>query len=133
MRNDKGIWMVLVASLAASAPAHPTHAQSHEHHDGFSMFDTRQIDELMTEYGRVDILWLDGGWVRIMTDEEIRERRNRPDYYSMRLQSQDIDMARLVREAREAQPGLIVVDRAVPGPGAGAGPKPTSEAGPNLA
>jgi len=33
-----------------------------------------------------------------------------------RVQSQDIDMPRLVPEARALQPGLIVVDRAVPGP-----------------
>jgi alpha-L-fucosidase len=32
------------------------------------------------------------------------------------VQSQDIDMPRLVAEARAKQPGLIVVDRAVPGP-----------------
>ena len=51
-----------------------------------------------------------------MTDPEIRERMNRPDYKFMRLQSQDIDMPRLVADARARQPGLIVVDRAVPGP-----------------
>jgi alpha-L-fucosidase len=75
-----------------------------------------QIDELMSNYGPVNILWLDGGWVRTLTDEEIRERMNRPDYRFMRLQSQDIDMPRLVENARAKQPGLIVVDRAVPGP-----------------
>ena len=82
----------------------------------FVDFTHKQIDELMTGYGRVDILWLDGGWVRTMTDAEIRERMNRPDYKFMHLQSQDIDMPRLVKEARAHQPGLIVVDRAVPGP-----------------
>jgi alpha-L-fucosidase len=30
----------------------------------FKDFTYRQIEELMTEYGSVDILWLDGGWVR---------------------------------------------------------------------
>jgi alpha-L-fucosidase len=82
----------------------------------FVEFTHKQINELMTGYGRIDILWLDGGWVRTMTDEEIRERMNRPDYHFQRLQSQDIDMPRLVAEARAHQPGLIVVDRAVPGP-----------------
>jgi alpha-L-fucosidase len=82
----------------------------------FVDFTHGQIDELMSNYGRVDILWLDGGWVRTMSDAEIRERMNRPGYRFMRLQSQDIDMPRLVAEARARQPGLIVVDRAVPGP-----------------
>ncbi|MBE0592159.1 MAG: alpha-L-fucosidase, partial [Gemmatimonadales bacterium] len=82
----------------------------------FVEFTHGQIDELMSGYGPVDILWLDGGWVQVMTDAEIRERMNRPAYRFMRLQSQDIDMPRLVAEARAKQPGLIVVDRAVPGP-----------------
>lgn len=82
----------------------------------FVDFTHGQIDELMTGYGKIDILWLDGGWVRPMTHEEIQARINRPDYKFLRLQSQDIDMPRLVADAREKQPGLIVVDRAVPGP-----------------
>ena len=82
----------------------------------FVEFTHAQVQELMTEYGSVDILWLDGGWVQTMSDEEIRERMNRPDYDFMRLQSQDIDMPRMVAEARALQPGLIVVDRAVEGP-----------------
>jgi len=58
----------------------------------FVEFTHAQIQELMTDYGRVDILWLDGGWVRTLTDAEIRDRMNRPDYRFLRLQSQDIDM-----------------------------------------
>jgi len=82
----------------------------------FVEFTHNQIDELMTRYGRIDILWLDGGWVRPLTREEIQARINRPDYKFGRIQSQDIDMPRLVANARQKQPGLIVVDRAVPGP-----------------
>ncbi|MGD8700022.1 MAG: alpha-L-fucosidase [Gemmatimonadales bacterium] len=82
----------------------------------FVEFTHNQIDELMTGYGRIDILWLDGGWVRPLTQEEIQARINRPDYKFGRIQSQDIDMPRLVANARQKQPGLIVVDRAVPGP-----------------
>jgi alpha-L-fucosidase len=82
----------------------------------FVEFTHGQIDELATDYGPLDILWLDGGWVRTLTREEIREYINRPDYKFMRIQSQDIDMPRLVANARAKQPGLIVVDRAVPGP-----------------
>ena len=81
----------------------------------FVAFTQAQIDELMSDYGPVDILWLDGGWVRTLTDAEIRDRMNRPDYKFLRLQSQDIDMPGLVARARAKQPGLIVVDRAVPG------------------
>jgi len=74
-----------------------------------------QIDELMSNYGKMDILWLDGGWVAPMTDEEIREAVNSSGYKYQRYQNQDINMAELARKAREKQPGLIVVDRAVPG------------------
>ena len=82
----------------------------------FVAFTHAQIGELMSNFGRVDILWLDGGWVRVRTDAEIRDEMNRPDYRFMHYQSQDIDMPRLVAEARARQPGLIVVDRDVPGP-----------------
>ncbi len=54
--------------------------------------------------------------MRTLTDSEIRTTINRPDYGFMHIQSQDIDMPRLIAEARAKQPGLIVVDRAVPGP-----------------
>jgi len=63
----------------------------------------------------MDILWLDGGWVRTLTDAEISKYINAPDYKFMHIQSQDIRMDELVQKAREKQPGLIVVDRAVPG------------------
>jgi alpha-L-fucosidase len=75
-----------------------------------------QIDELMSDYGPVDILWLDGGWVRRLTPDEVRAYMDRPDNSQLRVQNQDIDMPRLVANARKRQPGLIVVDRAVPGP-----------------
>ncbi len=82
----------------------------------FVDFTHAQIRELMSNYGQVDILWLDGGWVRIRPDSEIRAEVNAPDYKFMHYQSQDIDMPGLVAEARTLQPGLIVVDRDVPGP-----------------
>jgi alpha-L-fucosidase len=82
----------------------------------FVEFTHGQIDELMTGYGRVDILWLDGGWVRPLSREQILRRILSPEYKFTRVQSQDIDMATLVANARKKQPGLIVVDRAVPGP-----------------
>ena len=84
----------------------------------FVEFTHNQIDELMSDYGKVDILWLDGGWVRTKTKDEIaaelaEEYEN--SRWARNPQSQDIDMAGLVKKARAKQPGLIVVDRAVPG------------------
>jgi alpha-L-fucosidase len=85
----------------------------------FVDYTHNQINELMSDYGKVDILWLDGGWVRKKTDEEVKnELSDTTDgsRYLRNPQSQDIDMPRLVKEARSKQPGVIVVDRAVPGP-----------------
>lgn len=61
----------------------------------FKKYTAAQINELMSNYGRIDILWCDGGWVR------------KP--------KQDIDMDALADMARSKQPGIIVVDRTVPG------------------
>ncbi len=84
----------------------------------FVDFTHKQIDELLTDYGKVDILWLDGGWVRTKTDEEIKNELLEiydNSRYMRNPQSQDINMPLLVKNARVKQPGLIVVDRAVPG------------------
>lgn len=61
----------------------------------YQQFTANQIDELMSDYGNVDILWLDGGWVR--------------------APHQDIKLDEIVDNARKKQPGLIVADRTVPG------------------
>jgi len=74
-----------------------------------------QIEELMTGYGPIDLLWLDGGWVQPMTREEVMKYIVSPDYKFSHIQSQDINLAELARKARQHQPGLIVVDRAVYG------------------
>jgi alpha-L-fucosidase len=70
----------------------------------FKDYTYNQIQELMTGYGHMDILWLDGGWVRPSLPSE-KKRFN-----------QDIDMDKIAAMARSHQPGLIVVDRAVGGP-----------------
>lgn len=77
----------------------------------FQDFTYNQIEELMTGYGKVDILWLDGGWVRTKgtTDTSIDWQRNLPE-------EQDVDMARIAKMCRQKQPGIIMVDRWVPGP-----------------
>jgi alpha-L-fucosidase len=61
----------------------------------FVEFTHSQIQELMTGYGPIDILWLDAGQVR--------------------PPQQSIQMDRLVAMARQHQPRLIVVDRTVGG------------------
>lgn len=90
-----------------------------EQWDKFVDYTHRQVNELLTDYGKIDILWLDGGWVRPKTDDEVRETLldvSEDSRWARNPQSQDVRMGDLVREAREQQPELIVVDRAVPGP-----------------
>ncbi len=84
----------------------------------FVDYTYNQIDELMSDYGKIDILWLDGGWVRKKTDAEVKQEYD--ELYEntrwVRLpQSQDINMPALVKQVRNKQPNTIVVDRAVPG------------------
>ncbi|MDR3234357.1 MAG: alpha-L-fucosidase [Planctomycetaceae bacterium] len=58
----------------------------------FKEYTYNQIEELTNgDYGKIDILWLDGGWVR------------------------DVNMPKIAGMARKNQPGLLVVDRAAPG------------------
>jgi alpha-L-fucosidase len=83
--------------------------------ENYVQFTQNQIMELMTGYGPMDILWLDGGWVQPLTDAQITRYINDPGYKFQHYQSQDIRMDELVQKARAKQPGLIVVDRAVPG------------------
>ncbi len=82
-----------------------------ERWERFKAFTYRQLEELMTGYGRIDILWLDGGWVRPI---ETLTEESRP-WAGPVPQDQDIDMPRIAAMARSHQPGLIVVDRTVHG------------------
>ncbi len=78
----------------------------------FKDFTYVQIEELISRYGKVDILWLDGAWVRPFENmpKEFESWAKKNNY------NQDIDMARIAQMARRHQPGLIVVDRWVSGP-----------------
>ncbi|WP_153800499.1 alpha-L-fucosidase [Foetidibacter luteolus] len=78
--------------------------------NSFKQFTYNQIKELMTGYGSMDILWLDGGWVRPYSsiDTSVEWQRTIP-------YNQDIDMANIAGMARSYQPGLLVVDRTVSG------------------
>lgn len=61
----------------------------------FKDFVYNQINEVTSRYGHIDILWLDGGWVR--------------------APQEDVDMDRIAKMARQNQPNLIIVDRTVQG------------------
>jgi alpha-L-fucosidase len=58
----------------------------------FVKYTHEQIRELMSNYGKIDILWLDAGWV---------------------AEKEDIRMPELVEMARALQPGLLVANRTV--------------------
>jgi alpha-L-fucosidase len=78
----------------------------------FKDFTHNQIGELMRNYGKVDILWLDGGWVRpreTVNAEVLSWGARIPEW------SQDIEMPKIAAMARQAQPGILVVDRTVHG------------------
>lgn len=76
----------------------------------FKDFTYNQIEELMTNFGKVDILWLDGGWVRPLASVDTTV-----DWQRTIKTEQDIDMPRIASMARKHQPGILVVDRTVPG------------------
>ncbi len=77
---------------------HPDHSVNYDPREypekwaKFKEFTYNQIQELVTNYGPVDILWLDGAQV-------------------LPVFNQDIDMEQIVKMARKSQPGMIVVDR----------------------
>ncbi|UII25432.1 alpha-L-fucosidase [Fulvivirga maritima] len=76
--------------------AHP------ERWNKYKQFAYNQVEELTSDYGSIDILWLDGGWVR--------------PGRMVRNGEQSIDLPKIAAMARENQPGMLVVDRTVHGP-----------------
>jgi alpha-L-fucosidase len=84
-----------------------------ERWNNFKSFTYNQISELLHDYGRIDILWLDGGWVRpreTVNEEVLSWGAPIPDW------DQQVDIPKIATMAREAQPGLLIVDRTVHGP-----------------
>ncbi|MFZ4741675.1 MAG: alpha-L-fucosidase [Bacteroidales bacterium] len=75
----------------------------------FQDFTYNQIQELTTNYGKIDIIWLDGGWVRSL-DEQTDESRS---WLKHKAINQDINMPAIAAMARKNQPGILVVDRSV--------------------
>lgn len=77
-------------------PTYDTKAQP-EKWARFRRFTRNQILELVRDYGPIDALWLDGGWLQ-------------PD------SAWDVGIGAIVDEARKIQPNLISVDRGAYGP-----------------
>lgn len=74
-------------------------------------FTHNQVNELTHNYGDIDILWLDGGWVRpdwSVNDESL-------PWLGCYQRIQDVDMRKLAKIARSNNPDLIIVDRSVGG------------------
>ncbi|MGN0299429.1 MAG: alpha-L-fucosidase [Lachnospiraceae bacterium] len=63
----------------------------------FVQFTQNQVKELTTNYGKIDILWFDAGWVC--------ERRG-----------QDIRLGEMIEEIRKYQPWVLSADRTIGGP-----------------
>jgi alpha-L-fucosidase len=81
-----------------AAHRNPTYstAEHPEIWEKFVEFTHNQIMELMENYGRIDILWLDGGQVNPNNNQDIR-------------------LSEVVARARKIQPWLITADRTVGG------------------
>ncbi|QGG58251.1 alpha-L-fucosidase [Paenibacillus sp. B01] len=63
----------------------------------FVSYTHEQLDELLTHYGRIDMLWLDAGWVGPRSGQDIR-------------------LGEAVERARLRQPWLLSADRTIGGP-----------------
>ena len=87
----------------------------------YTEFTHNQILELLTDYGSIDILWLDGGWVGKKSEKQLnlfyksKKTESPTGFIKNKMVNQDIKIDDLVVKARKKQPGLIVVDRAVHG------------------
>ena len=95
--NCPWYWAEGMDQPVASTPC-PTYntAEHPEIWEKFKEFTHNQILELVEGYGKIDILWLDGGQVK-------------PS------RGQDIQLSELVAKARAIQPWLITADRTVGG------------------
>ncbi len=96
-----------------ATPTRNNNYDVHKHPDmwkRFVEFTHRQIGEITSQYGRIDLLWLDAGWVNAQSHPDAKA-------YGMAVPwPQDIDMPRLAATARRNQPGIILVNRADGGP-----------------
>ncbi|MFA5420311.1 MAG: alpha-L-fucosidase [Bacteroidales bacterium] len=77
----------------------------------FQSFTYNQLEELMSDYGKVDILWLDGGWVRPAGSLTVETT----PWLGKNQWVQDVDIPAIATMARSKQPGLLIVDRTIHG------------------
>ena len=63
----------------------------------FCAFTQNQIRELAANYGKLDIMWFDAGWVCPQAGQDIR-------------------LGEVIEEIRRWQPGMLCADRTVGGP-----------------
>jgi alpha-L-fucosidase len=83
-----------------------------ERWQAFQNYTANQIAELTSNYGKVDMLWLDGGWVRpreTVNAEVLSWGCTIPAW------SQDIHVDQLASIARKYNPACLIVDRTVHG------------------
>ncbi len=117
--NSKYYWDPYFPPLDRNVNYDP--AEYPEKWNKYIEFTHNQILELMSDYGKMDILWLDGGWVEKNSKEAITNWYTRQvadsksGFLKHKIVNQDIKMDELVTKVRDKQPGLIVVDRAVHG------------------
>lgn len=78
----------------------------------FQEFTFNQLSELMNNYGKIDVLWFDGGWVRPLE----KPRKAEEGLAAFPKFSQDVNMSRIAEMARKAQPDVLIADRTVHGP-----------------
>ncbi|UZD23200.1 alpha-L-fucosidase [Algoriphagus halophytocola] len=79
----------------------------------YVQFTHNQLDEITSNYGEIDILWLDGGWVRPLStvnEEVLSWGAPIPEF------SQEINMPKVAEMVRNNQEGMLIVDRTVHGP-----------------
>ncbi|MCL1676423.1 alpha-L-fucosidase [Elizabethkingia meningoseptica] len=79
-----------------------------ERWNAFKKYTYNQLEELATQYGKLDLFWLDGGWVRPSDPEKYKDDKSYKG-------SQDIDMDKIAAMLRGHQKDLIIVDRSVHG------------------
>lgn len=71
-------------------------AEEPEQWEKFVKFTQNQIKELATDYGKLDIMWFDAGWV-------------------CEQNGQDIRLGEVIDDIRKFQPGMLCADRTIGG------------------
>jgi len=84
-----------------------------ERWNNFVNFTHNQVMELCTNYGKIDLMWFDGGWVQ--KHPSAGKVPHVDGFRVKKIFDQDIKMDEMVNKIRSKQLDCIVVDRAVEG------------------